>query len=117
MGHVYVTARVTTQRSLDRPEIQFMVDTGAHLCALPKKIADALGVVVLGKDRVRLANGERVELERTEIHLELLDKQGTVACWIVPNGEPLLGVVALEQFLLAVDPVTKKLVPVEGFLG
>jgi hypothetical protein len=29
----------------------------------------------------------------------------------------LLGAVALESLFLAVDPVAKKLVPVEGFVG
>ena len=33
-----------------------------------------------------------------------------------PDGPPLLGAVALESLFLAVDPVGKRLIPVEGLL-
>jgi hypothetical protein len=36
---------------------------------------------------------------------------------IAPGGPALLGVVALESLFLAVDPVAKRLIPVEGFVG
>jgi hypothetical protein len=41
----------------------------------------------------------------------------TTPCFISPEGPALLGAVALESLFLAVDPVGKRLVPVEGFVG
>jgi hypothetical protein len=38
-------------------------------------------------------------------------------CFIAPAGPPLLGAVALESLCYAVDPVGKRLVEVEGFVG
>ena len=36
---------------------------------------------------------------------------------LVDSGATLLGAVALESLFLAIDPVAKRLVPVEGFVG
>jgi hypothetical protein len=41
----------------------------------------------------------------------------TTPCFIAPDGPVLLGAVALESLFLAVDPVAKRLVPVDGFVG
>jgi hypothetical protein len=38
-------------------------------------------------------------------------------CFIAPEGPALRGAVALEILFLAVDPVAKGLIPVEGFVG
>jgi hypothetical protein len=41
----------------------------------------------------------------------------TTPCFIAPEGPALLGVVALESLFLGVDPVAKRLIPVEGLAG
>jgi hypothetical protein len=38
-------------------------------------------------------------------------------CFLAPGGPGLLGAVALESLFLAADPVAKRLVQVEGFIG
>ena len=40
----------------------------------------------------------------------------TTPCFIAPDGPALLGAVALESLFLAVDPVAKRLISVEGFV-
>jgi hypothetical protein len=50
------------------------------------------------------------------VRLELDGQQVTTPCFLAPGGPVLLGAVALESLFLAVDPVAKKLVPVEGFV-
>jgi hypothetical protein len=40
----------------------------------------------------------------------------TVAVFGEPQSEPLLGVVTLEEFGLAADPVNRRLVPVPALL-
>ncbi len=50
-----------------------------------------------------------------EVRLTLNGQEVTTPCFISPAGPPLLGAVALESLFLAVDPVAKRLVTVEGF--
>ena len=49
--------------------------------------------------------------------LALNGQDVTTPCFIAPDGPALLGVVALKSLFLAVDPVAKRLIPVEGFVG
>ena len=52
-----------------------------------------------------------------EVRLTLDGEETTTPCFISPAGPSLLGAVALESLFLAVDPVAKRLIPVEGFVG
>jgi hypothetical protein len=52
-----------------------------------------------------------------EARLALNGDEITTPCFIAPDGPPLLGAVALESLFLAVDPVAKRLIPVDGFVG
>ena len=52
-----------------------------------------------------------------EVSLSLDGTSVTTPCFIAPDGPALLGAVALESLFLAVDPVAKRLIPVEGFVG
>jgi len=70
------------------------VDTGATLLVVPAPLAQRLQLVARRTQAVVIAGGQR-------------------ASW--PSGPALLGAVALESLFLAVDPVAKRLVPVEGF--
>jgi len=48
----------------------------------------------------------------------LLDgREVTTPCFMAPGGPPLLWAGALGGLFLAVDPVAKRLIPVEGFVG
>jgi hypothetical protein len=51
------------------------------------------------------------------VRLAIDGSEVTTPCFIAPAGPPLLWAVALESLFLAVDPVAKRLVPVEGFVG
>ena len=52
-----------------------------------------------------------------EVSLSLNRPEVTTPCLIAPDGPALLGAVARESLFLAVDPVAKRLIPVEGFAG
>ena len=41
----------------------------------------------------------------------------TTPCFIAPEGAALVGAVTLEGLFLGVDPVAKRLIPVEGMVG
>jgi hypothetical protein len=67
--------------------------------------------------QVLIAGGQRIGWPVAEVRLALNDQDVTTPCFIAPDGPALLGAVALESLFLAVDPVAKRLIPVEGFVG
>jgi predicted aspartyl protease len=95
MGLFRVRGRLTgpTGRSEDA---EFLVDTGATLLVVPRSLA---------------------EWPVAELTLSLNGQNVSTPCFIAPDGPALLGAVALESLFLAVDPVAKRLIPVEGFVG
>ena len=89
------------------------VDTGSTFTALPREMLEGLGVTVNRTIPSRLADGsvQMVEVGETTVRLE--GNQFTTTIIFAEAGEPnLLGVVTLEQALLAVDPVNNELISV-----
>ena len=66
---------------------------------------------------VLIAGGQQAEWPVAEVSLSLNGPGVTTPCFIAPDGPALLGAVALESLFLAVDPVAKRLIPAEGFVG
>jgi len=116
MGLFRVRGRLTgpTGRSED---VELLVDTGATLLVIPRSLADRLELVARRSQPVLIAGGQRVEWPVAEVSLSLDGSSVTTPCFIAPDGPALLGAVALESLFLAVDPVAKRLIPVEGFVG
>jgi hypothetical protein len=75
---------------------------------------EGLGVVPHARAPFVIADGSRVELEigRAWIRIDGQEELSRV----VFGETALLGAVTLEEFLLAPDPIGRRLVPVEGLL-
>ena len=115
MGTVITTIEVGDPQGRNFQEIELEVDTGSTFTALPREILEALGVPVNRTVRARLADGTPQSVEVGETIIRLADKQFTTTVIFAEEGEPsLLGVVTLEDALLAVDPVNNELIPVEA---
>ncbi len=116
MGLFRVRGRLTgpTGRSEDA---ELLVDTGATLLVVPRSLAERLELVARRSQPVLIAGGQRAEWSVAEVRLFLDGQDVTTPCFIAPDGPALLGAVALESLFLAVDPVAKRLIPVEGFVG
>lgn len=114
MGLFRVRGRLTgpTGRSED---VDLLVDTGATFLVVPRALAERLGLVARRVAFVAIAGGQRTAWPVAEARLALEDQEVTTPCFISPEGPALLGAVALESLLLAVDPVAKRLIPIEGF--
>lgn len=97
--------------------LELLVDTGASLLAVPRPVADELDLSVVRTQPVQTAGGRRDAWPVSEVRFEVAGHEITTPCFIAPGGPALLGAVALESLFLAVDPVAKRLVPVEGFVG
>ena len=67
--------------------------------------------------QIDLDDGRTLTWPVAEVRLALDGQEVTTPCFIAPGGSQLLGAVALESLFLAVDPVAKRLIPVDGFVG
>jgi|SRR5215467_5434527 len=114
MGLFRVTGRLTGPTG-GSEDVELLVDTGATLLVVPATLAQRLELVARRTQAVVIAGGQRASWPVAEVRLELDDGEVTTPCFIAPSGPALLGAVALESLFLAVDPVAKRLVPVEGF--
>jgi predicted aspartyl protease len=116
MGLFRVRGRLTgpTGRSEDA---DLLVDTGATLLVVPRSLAERLELVARRSQAALIAGGQRAAWPVAEVSLALNGPDVTTPCFIAPDGPALLGAVALESLFLAVDPVAKRLIPVEGFVG
>jgi len=97
--------------------VDLLVDTGATLLVVPRALAERLEVAPVRTQPVVIAGGQREVWPVGEVRLALDGLEVTTPCFIAPAGPALLGAVALESLFLAVDPVAKRLIPVEGFVG
>jgi aspartyl protease family protein len=98
-------------------DVELLVDTGATLSVLPRSLAEKLELKTTRSQRVVIAGGQRDIWPVAEARLSLNGAEVTTPCFIAPDGPALLGAVALESLFLAVDPVAKRLIPVDGFVG
>jgi len=113
MGHFSVPATLTGPTG--RAEtLDLLVDTGATFLVVPQRLAERLELVVQRMQTVQVAGGRREDWPIAEIRVGVEDRAAPTVCFIAPEGPALLGAVALESLLLAVDPVAKRLVPVDG---
>ena len=116
MGLFRVTGRLSGPAGAAE-SVEFLVDTGATLVVVPRMLANRLGLVPVRTQPVVIAGGRREVWPVAEVRLALDGAEVTTPCFIAPDGPARLGAVALESLFLEVDPVAKKLVPVDGFVG
>ena len=112
MGTVRITIEVGSSLGEEFQPLDVVVDTGATFSQFPADLLRRLGVPVQRTLDSELADGriEIVNVGETLIRVE--GQQVTTPVIFAGTEEPsLLGVIALESALLAVDPVNKRLVP------
>ena len=93
--------------------LEVVVDTRATLSTVPRTLLERLGVPVERSAQSELADGSVVPVDvgRTIIRLE--EKEFPTPVIFGEPAEPsLLGVIALEDALLSVDSVARRLIPV-----
>ena len=97
-------------------DIELLVDTGATYLTVPADAARRLGLRVLREQPSVTAGGRRDVWPVAEVRLDLEGREAPTVCFIAPAGPALLGAVALETLSLGVDPLARRLVPVDGFV-
>ena len=97
--------------------IEALVDTGATYTVVPRDVLERLGITPQFRRRFRVADGRVVELDMAWAIVRAEGQMAYTACVFgEPGMDALLGAVTLEELGLGVDPVNRRLVPVELLL-
>jgi predicted aspartyl protease len=112
MGLTHVTAKIRDLACASATpfEAEFLVDAGSIDCMAPSEKLHAAGVRPEGKRVYELANGQPIEYEYGFTRVAFFGDETVVQVIFGPaDTEPILGVVALENTGVVVDPVTRNL--------
>ncbi|MBI2469071.1 MAG: aspartyl protease family protein [Candidatus Rokubacteria bacterium] len=95
-----------------------LVDTGASYLALPRSVLVSLGYRAIDRQRVIFGTGQTATWEVAEVKIRLQGRERTVLAFLAPEESPrLLGAQTLETFGLGVDPLRKRLIPVDAYVA
>lgn len=111
MGSIRVDVTVRNPAQPDRAwQGEFLVDTGAYHCLVPRKHLEAIGLEPDGAEVCRLADGSPMRFDKALARVELMGEYaGATVLFADDDATPLLGVVAIEGLTLEVDPVNQQL--------
>ena len=111
MGVTHVTAQILDLGRTGTPfEAEFLVDTGSLHCMAPASRLQEAGVKPEGRQVYELASGEPVEYRYGFARIAFLgDETVTHVIFGPEHAEPILGVVALENTGVMVDPASQTL--------
>lgn len=98
-------------------DVEATVDTGATYTLLPVGLLDQLQIEPEGTRRLEAADDRIVEYPIGYARVQVDGEQSIALVVFGPEGvSPLLGATSLELLSFAVDPVHRRLVPVDGLL-
>jgi len=116
MGEVRLTIEVGDVREDRFEQVEVLVDTGSTYSQVPGALLRRLGIPVRWEAQVRLADGRIITDQIGQASIRLEGKTFVTPVTFGREGEPnLLGLVALETAMLAVDPVDQRLIPTIGW--
>lgn len=99
-----------------RLTIDALVDTDASFTSMPEGVLRELGIHPVRRARLRLADGTSHVQSLGEAVAEIDGESVQTLVVFGPEGSPAaIGAYTLEGLLLGVDPVEKRLVPLEGW--
>ncbi|MSQ14420.1 MAG: hypothetical protein EXR50_00950 [Dehalococcoidia bacterium] len=117
MTAFYQTVGLASSRAGPFVEVRALVDTGCTFTWVSGLILRTLGVSPDSTMEFETADGRVIEREVAEAVVLIDGKASTTKIIFCDEGTvALLGVHTLEAFLLTVDPVNERLVPVRGLL-
>jgi clan AA aspartic protease len=111
MGVTHVTTEIRSlTRRGKRYRAEFLVDTGAIDCMAPASKLKAAGIKREGKAVYEPADGSPIEMDYGFARVSFVGAETVAQVIFGPEGcEPILGVVALENTGITVDPGTRTL--------
>jgi predicted aspartyl protease len=115
MGHFNVQTRIIGPTGVSEL-VDLFVDTGATFLTIPRSLAERLELRSARTLAIVTAGGREEVWPLASVQIELEGHEVPTPCLIAPDGPPLLGAVALESLVLAVDPVAKRLLPSKAYV-
>jgi len=113
-GFTFIKVRVYNFDLSMWEDIEVLVDSEAIYTSIPRNILEKLGLKPIAKQKLRLFSAEVVEHDIGGVVVEYKGRKAIVPVIFGESGDiPVLGVTALESLGYQLDPVTKKLKPVE----
>jgi clan AA aspartic protease len=117
MGIFSVPIVLTGQAGDESERFDALVDTGATNTVVPADVLERLGVKPYRSSVFELADGRELELDIGRAWVQVDGQREFTQVVFGPEGtEAILGAITLEEMNLAVDPVGKRLVPVNRLL-
>lgn len=115
MGFTYARVKVANPLFPEKSEeIDLLVDSGAIFTSIPREILIKLNLKPIDHEKLKVYGGAIVE---REIGWALIEYSGKRRVVPIIFGEkedtPILGATSLESLGFQIDPVTKKLKPIE----
>ena len=119
MGHTIAKVRLYNPHDLSRYlDLELLVDTGSTYTWVKRDKLRVLGIKPMGKRKFRAIEGRVIEREIGEVVIECLGEKATCIVVFTEEGDfEVLGVTALENLALEVDPITKQLKKTEAVLA
>jgi len=110
-----VSAGQITENNVRTVTLTAIVDTGATTLVINEDTFNTLGLSVVETRNINIAGGAQVECKVTSpVCIQWKGRQATVNAVMLPQGNPLLGVMPLEFMDLIVDPIRRELVGAHG---
>ena len=95
-----------------------LVDSGASITSVPGSVLRDFGVDPIMEQRFEFGQGEVRTMEVGQTWLRVNGRE--IITHVLFNDEgtlPLLGALALEGVFMGIDPVSQKLIPVQGLMA
>jgi clan AA aspartic protease len=109
LGHVEVDIVLSNPETGAKTEEKGLVDTGATLSVLPRKLVESLRLSIKSQSKAMTARGP-VSVDLSDVNVEISGKTATVRVAISDLIDRLLiGVTTLETLGLIVDPLAGQL--------
>ncbi len=113
MGTTLVSVRLSNVADPDRhADLDMIVDSGAIYSVVPEATLRGIGVEPRSRETFWLADGRRVRRDVGHAVLEIEGRRGPSTVVFGRRGDAsLLGMVALEELALSLDPLKRRLRP------
>jgi clan AA aspartic protease len=115
MGFTYIKVRVSNPLKAEKfKDVDLLVDSGAIFTSIPREVLEELGLSPIDREKLRVYGGGIVERDVGWALVEYGGKRRVVPVIFGEKGDAsVLGATSLEALGYQVDPVTKRLRPVE----
>ena len=118
MGQFKVSLILNPRNGGTARVLEALVDTVAGYSVVPRSILESLGCQPVRAQRVVLADGQTEEWVLTQVDVEVEGRRATTPVLMGPAAGPvLLGATTLEELGLGIDPLNRRLIPVDLYLA